>query len=208
MKEIVVATRNRGKIKELQALLSGAVDKILCAADLAGFPDTVEDGATFEENALKKAREAAAFSGIPALADDSGLTVAALDGRPGVYSARFAGVGAGDSANNRQLLHELQGVPAAARQAAFVCVLAFVTPQGQERTFTGRLAGRILENPQGSGGFGYDPLFLVDGFSSSLAELELEHKNRISHRAQAFRQFLDYLLQADPVSGQGTIRKK
>lgn len=202
MKEIVVATRNRGKIRELEALLSGMVDRVFCAADLAGFPDTIEDGATFEENALKKAREAAAFSGIPALADDSGLTVAALDGRPGVYSARYAGEGAGDAANNRHLLRELQDVPAAARQAAFVCVLAFVTPQGLERTFAGRLAGQILESPQGSGGFGYDPVFLVDGFSCSLAELELEQKNRISHRAQAFRQFLDYLRQTDQMSGQ------
>lgn len=193
MKEIVVATRNRGKIKELEALLSGLVDRIICAADLAGFPDTVEDGATFEENALKKAREAAVFSGIPALADDSGLTVAALDGRPGVYSARYAGEGAGDAANNQRLLQELQGVPVGNRQAAFVCALAFVTPQGGERIFIGRLAGQILEIPRGTAGFGYDPLFLVEGFSSSMAELELEQKNLISHRAQAFRQFRECL---------------
>ncbi|MBC7963788.1 MAG: XTP/dITP diphosphatase [Steroidobacteraceae bacterium] len=195
MKELVVATRNRGKIIELQALLGSLVDNIICAADLADFPDTVEDGATFEENALKKAREASAFTGLPALADDSGLTVAALDGRPGVFSARFAGEGAGDNANNDRLLQELQGFSVDARQAAFVCVLAFVTPLGLEQTFAGRVAGQILEKPRGSGGFGYDPLFLVEGFDCSMAELEIEQKNRISHRGQAFRQFRKYLAQ-------------
>lgn len=197
MKELVVATRNPGKILELQTLLGDLVNKISSADELADFPDTVEDGATFEENALKKARAAVAFSGLPALADDSGLTVSALDGRPGVYSARFAGEGAGDAANNQRLLQELQGISADGRQAAFVCVLAFVTPQGLERTFVGRVAGQILEKPRGNGGFGYDPLFLVDGFGCSMAELELEQKNQISHRGQAFRQFREYLKQIE-----------
>lgn len=197
MNELVVATRNRGKIKELQALLGDLVGKIICIADLDDFPDTIEDGATFEENALKKAREASAFTGLPTLADDSGLTVSALDDRPGVYSARFAGEGAGDAANNERLLQELSGVSAEARQAAFVCVLAFVTPQGAELTFTGRVAGQISETPRGTGGFGYDPLFLVEGFGRSMAELELEQKNRISHRGQAFNQFRDYLKQVE-----------
>ncbi len=195
MKQLVVATRNRGKIKELEVMLGGLVEEISCAADLVDFPDTIEDGATFEENALKKAREASLFSGLPALADDSGLVVDALDGRPGVFSARFAGEGAGDAANNERLLVEMQGVSAGSRQAAFVCALAFVDPEGVERTFVGRVGGSILETPRGTGGFGYDPLFLVEGFDCSMAELEMEQKNRISHRGQAFRRFRQYLEQ-------------
>lgn len=195
MKQLVVATRNRGKLKELEAMLGDLVDEFRCAADLDGFPDTVEDGATFEDNALKKAREASRFTGLPALADDSGLVVEALDGRPGVFSARFAGEGAGDDANNLRLLEELRSVSAGERQAAFVCVLAFVTPDGFEKTFTGRVGGQILESPRGRGGFGYDPLFLVDGFDRSMAELELEQKNVVSHRGRAFRQFRKYLEQ-------------
>lgn len=193
MKQLVVATRNKGKILEINALLVGLVDQISCAADFDGFPETVEDGATFEENALKKAREAALFAGKPALADDSGLVVNALDGRPGVFSARYAGENAGDAANNARLLEECQSLPDDHRQAAFVCVLAFVTPEGVERLFTGRVSGRILSKARGDGGFGYDPLFLVDGFDRSMAELELADKNTISHRAQAFMKFREYL---------------
>lgn len=193
MKQLVVATRNRGKMLEINALLAGLVDQISSAADFVDFPETVEDGATFEENALKKAREASCFSGLPALADDSGLVVDALDGRPGVFSARYAGSDAGDAANNARLLSECQNVPAEHRQAAFVCVLAFVTPEGVERLFTGRVAGQILTAARGEGGFGYDPLFLVDGFDRSMAELELSEKNAVSHRAQAFMKFRDYL---------------
>lgn len=194
MKHLVVATRNKGKIVEINALLAGLVDTVSSAADFADFPETVEDGATFEENALKKAREAARFSGVPALADDSGLVVDALDGRPGVFSARYAGIGAGDAANNAKLLSECQNIPEERRQAAFVCVLAFVAPEGIEKIFTGRIAGRILSTARGEGGFGYDPLFLVDGFERSMAELKLAEKNSVSHRAQAFRKFREYLM--------------
>lgn len=195
MKQLVVATRNRGKLKELQHLLSGLVDSLVCTADLPEFPDTVEDGGSFEENALKKAREAMQHSGLPALADDSGLVVDILDGRPGVYSARFAGVGCGDAANNRKLLDELYGVPFGQRQAAFVCAVAFVEPAGAEQLFMGRVTGRILEAGRGTGGFGYDPLFLVDGFDRTMAELSLDQKNAVSHRGQALQQFLLYLKQ-------------
>ena len=193
MKHLVVATRNKGKIIEIKALLTGLVDKISCAADFIDFPETVEDGTTFEDNALKKAREASSFSGLPALADDSGLTVDALNGSPGVISARYAGEGAGDAANNSLLLSECRSVPDDGRQAAFVCVLAFVTPEGDEKLFTGRVAGRILHAAVGDGGFGYDPLFLVDGFERSMAELTLEEKNTVSHRARAFEKFREYL---------------
>ena len=193
MKQLVVATRNRGKIVEINALLAGLVDQITSSADYAGFPETVEDGATFEENALKKAREAASFTGLPALADDSGLVVDALNGRPGVLSARYAGEAAGDAANNARLLEECQDVPDDRRQAAFICVLAFVTPEGIEKLFSGRVTGRILSATRGEGGFGYDPLFLVDGFGRSMAELDLEEKNVVSHRARAFTKFREYL---------------
>jgi XTP/dITP diphosphohydrolase len=193
MKELIVATRNHGKLKELRQLLSGLVEAVSCAADFPDFPETVEDGSTFEENALKKAREAMLYSGLPALADDSGLVVDALDGRPGVYSARFAGEGAGDVANNQRLLKEMNRVPHGQRQAAFVCALAFVTPDGCEQLFSGRIAGLILDNERGSGGFGYDPLFLVEGFDRTMAELSLGEKNAVSHRGQALRQFREFL---------------
>jgi XTP/dITP diphosphohydrolase len=195
MTELVVATRNRGKLKEIQALLEGVMDAVRCAADFPGFPETLEDGATFQDNALKKAREAMHFTGLPALADDSGLVVEALGGRPGVYSARFAGEGAGDEANNLLLLAELKDVPASRRQAAFVCALAFVTPDGRERVFSGRLGGLITSEERGEEGFGYDPLFLVDGFGRTMAELSLQEKNTISHRGQALHQFREYLEQ-------------
>lgn len=193
MKSLVVATRNRGKLKEIQAFLDGFVAKVTCAADFIDFPDTVEDGTTFEANALKKAREAMRFTGLPALADDSGLVVGALDGRPGVFSARFAGETADDAANNRKLLDELKGVPSDSRQCAFVCSLAFVSTDGCELTFTGRIRGVILDQGRGAGGFGYDPLFLVDDFDRTMAELSVEEKNRISHRGQALRLFREYL---------------
>lgn len=193
MTSLVVATRNRGKLKEIQAFLDGLVANVSCAADFEGFPDTVEDGATFELNALKKAREAMRFTGLPALADDSGLVVDVLDGRPGVYSARFAGDAADDVANNRKLLEELEGVPSELRQCAFVCSMAFVSSDGCEQTFTGRIGGRILNEGRGNGGFGYDSLFLVDGFDRTMAELSIEEKNQISHRGQALRQFRECL---------------
>ena len=193
MNHLVVATRNKGKIIEINALLSGLVDQISSAADFVDFPETVEDGDTFEENALKKAREASSFSGLPALADDSGLVVDALNGRPGVFSARYAGEGAGDAANNAQLIEECSKIPEEQRQAAFICVLAFVTPEGDERLFSGRVSGQIHSEARGDGGFGYDPLFLVDGMARSMAELTLAEKNSLSHRAQAFRKFREYL---------------
>jgi XTP/dITP diphosphohydrolase len=194
MNELVVATRNRGKLKEIQALLDGIVGTVRCAADIPGFPETIEDGLTFQANALKKAREAMLFTGLPALADDSGLVVDALDGRPGVYSARFAGEGAADAANNQRLLEALAEVPSGQRQAAFICVLAFVTPDGAEQIFSGRVGGAILASERGDEGFGYDPLFLVDGFDRTMAELTLPEKNRISHRGQALQQFREFLV--------------
>jgi len=176
MQKLVVATRNNGKLKEIAAFLSGLVDVVISAANLEGFTETVEDGSTFEENALKKAREAMLFSGLPALADDSGLAVDALGGRPGIYSARFAGEGADDNANNVRLLQELEDVPYAKRKAAFVCAMAFVTPDGMEMVFTATVAGHILREGRGENGFGYDPLFLVDKFERTMSELSVDEK--------------------------------
>ena len=194
MTALVVATRNRGKMKEIQAFLDGLVENVTCVDDFEGSPVTVEDGATFELNALKKAREIMHFTGLPALADDSGLVVEALDGRPGVYSARFAGEGANDAANNRKLLEEMKNIPAEHRQSTFICSMAYVAPDGREQVFTGRVGGQIIPEERGDGGFGYDPLFLVDSFDRTMAELSIEEKNLISHRGQALRQFRDYLI--------------
>lgn len=193
MKSLVVATRNRGKLKEIEAFLTGVVEQVSCANDFEGFPETVEDGETFEQNALKKARAAMHYTGLPALADDSGLVVDALGGRPGVFSARFAGDHARDADNNRKLLDELKGVPEDKRQAAFVCALAFVTPDGREQLFFGRVGGDILDGQRGCEGFGYDPLFLVKEFGRTMAELGLEEKNRVSHRGQALQSFKNYV---------------
>jgi XTP/dITP diphosphohydrolase len=130
------------------------------------------------------------------LADDSGLVVDGLDGRPGVFSARFAGPDADDSANNRKLLHEVTGLSEDERSAAFVCSMAFVSPDGVEQLFEGRVGGTIIDQPRGEHGFGYDPLFLVDGYQQTMAELPLDEKNRISHRGQALQAFKQYLGEA------------
>jgi XTP/dITP diphosphohydrolase len=193
MNKLVVASRNKGKIIEIAALLTGLVEQVSCSTDFANFPDTIEDGLTFEDNALKKAREASRFTGLPALADDSGLVVDAIGGSPGVFSARFAGEGASDADNNLKLLEVMENIEDSCRQAAFICTLAYVTPDGNEQLFTGKLAGRIIRQEAGDCGFGYDPLFWLDTPGRTLAQLTVEEKNLISHRAQAFEQFQKYL---------------
>jgi XTP/dITP diphosphohydrolase len=193
--ELVVATGNPGKLAEIRKLLADAGVAVRGLGDFAEVPEIVEDGETFEENALKKALTIARFTGCLTLADDSGLVVDALGGTPGVRSARYAGEGASDADNNRKLLAELRGVPPAGRRAAFCCVVALCGPDGWSRVFHGRLAGLISEQPRGEGGFGYDPLFLVSELDKTLAEIPLEEKNRISHRGQALRQAIDCLKQ-------------
>ena len=185
MKELVVATGNKGKFKEIEALLRGCLDRLLSPADFSEFPAVEEDGLTFEENAIKKAKAAAAITGKPVIADDSGLVVDALEGRPGVYSARFAGEGASDADNNRKLLNELAQVPLDKRSAAFHCVIALCFPDGRCHTFGGELRGMILDSPRGAEGFGYDPLFLLPDHKMTLAELPMAKKNQISHRGKA-----------------------
>jgi XTP/dITP diphosphohydrolase len=188
MKELVVATGNKGKLREFGELLKGVVETILSPADFPGFPEVEEDGDTFEANAIKKAMSAAVFTGKPVLADDSGISVDYLGGRPGVYSARYAGEGAADADNNALLLQELAGVPAGQRGAAFHCVIALCHPDGSCQTFDGSLPGVILEEPRGAGGFGYDPLFLVPEYGQTFSELPLDIKNAISHRGRAMQQ--------------------
>ena len=195
MKELVIATRNAGKLKEIRRLLEGAVDVIYSLADFPYLPPVIEDGETFEENALKKARVTALQIAKTVIADDSGLSVDALGGRPGIHSARFAGEAAGDEENNRKLLAELAGIPAEQRSASFHCVIALCLPDGTCRTFSGNLKGTVLAEPKGSCGFGYDPLFFLPEYNNTLAELPPDLKNRISHRGKAFAKLKAYLLQ-------------
>jgi XTP/dITP diphosphohydrolase len=193
MTELLVATGNAGKVRELAALLEGTGIALRSLQDFPGLPAVVEDGETFEENAIKKARSACTASGLSVLADDSGLVVAALDGRPGVHSARYAGEGCSDRDNNRKLLAELALIPPAERKASFRCVIALCLPGGTCRTFSGELHGVITAQPAGNGGFGYDPLFMVPEYGMTLAELPLEIKNRISHRGRAFAALQQFL---------------
>ena len=193
IEEILLATRNPDKVKELTALLG---DLEICIRTLAEFPaapDVEEDGTTCEANALKKAREMASATGIPSVADDTGLAVDALDGRPGVFAARYAGDGATYEDNCRKLLRELDGVPLERRTARFVTVAALALPEGHTQVATGTLVGVIAEECSGSQGFGYDPVFFVQELGRTLAELTAEEKNRISHRAKAFRSMADIL---------------
>ncbi|MEC4749257.1 RdgB/HAM1 family non-canonical purine NTP pyrophosphatase [Methylomicrobium sp. Wu6] len=184
--KIVLASGNPGKIREIQAIL--ADHPIVPQSDFS-ISDAEETGTTFVENAIIKARHAARHSGLPAIADDSGLVVDALDGAPGVYSARYAGLGSSDLDNLRKLLKELDGVPEAQRSARFICVLVFMlnaddpTPVIAE----GIWEGRILTRPAGSNGFGYDPVFWVPTHHCASAELQPEVKNALSHRGQALR---------------------
>lgn len=191
--KLLIATGNSGKFKEFAALFAGRDIKLFSLIDFPGLLPVVEDGATFKENALKKAVAAVRETGLSVIADDSGLCVDALAGRPGIMSARFAGVGSGDEANNLKLLHELAGYTGRQRSAAFKCVISFCTPEGLMAFFEGELRGCILEHAVGSGGFGYDPLFMVPEYAKTLAELPVEVKNRISHRGRAAEHLKEYL---------------
>ncbi len=161
----------------------------------------VEDGTTCEANAIKKAQSAARFTGLPAIADDTGLEVAALDGRPGVYAARYAGESATYEDNWRKLLRELNGVPVSRRQARFVTAAAIAYPDGRVQMALGTLDGVITEQPRGTGGFGYDPVFLVPEKEKTLAEMTPEEKNQVSHRARAFQRAKELLQEASHLTG-------
>ena len=183
---IVLATNNPKKRRELERILAGLDVELVSMGEL-GLPSPVEDGETFEDNALLKARAAAGATGLPALADDSGLEVDALGGEPGVHSARWAGVDGDDVANNARLVRELADVPDDERSARFVAVAALVTPEGQQHTVRGVMEGRVRDVPTGDGGFGYDPYFVAAGKQVSNAELSPAEKDEISHRGEAFR---------------------
>lgn len=186
---LVLATTNQGKIKEIKRLLEGFPVKLKSLDQFGPLPPFEEDGLTFEDNAYKKAFETASAMGLPALADDSGLAVEALDGWPGVFSARYAGEGATDEQNNSKLLKEMEGK--SNRKAAFVCLLAIAVPAGPALIYEGRVEGEILVEPRGAEGFGYDPLFYYPPLKKTFAELSTEEKNEVSHRGKALRELRD-----------------
>ncbi len=183
---IILATNNENKVTEISAILNAYGITVEGAASAGGMPEVEEDGATFAENALTKARAGACHFGEPALADDSGLEVPALGGRPGVYSARYAGPGCTYTDNNRKLLKEMDDLAGDKRRGRFVCAAALAFPDGQEYVVEGELFGTITTKPRGAGGFGYDPVFVPDGHGRTLAEMSGEEKNDISHRRRAF----------------------
>ncbi len=191
--ELVLATRNKKKIEEIRRITNDLQVEILSLSDYSDCPETVEDKDTFEGNAVKKAVEVCQCTGKIALADDSGLEVDALSGAPGVYSARYAGSGANDISNNEKLLAELETVPLDKRTARFVCCMALAFPDGAVKTFFGFAKGRIGLEPKGKTGFGYDPVFIPEGFAKSFAEMTGEEKDRLSHRGKALEKLRNFL---------------
>ncbi len=190
---LLVATTNPGKLKEYRCLLDGVPFDIIGPADLGLDAGVEETGATFEENAILKATTLCAASGLPTLADDSGLEVDALEGEPGVRSHRYAGDDATDAQRNRFLLKKLKKVPAGYRTARFRCVIAIAWPGGRVEIFNGECGGEIALAPRGDRGFGYDPVFFVPELNKTMAELPLEIKNQLSHRARAAARAKAYL---------------
>jgi XTP/dITP diphosphohydrolase len=195
---LVLATHNAHKVGELRAILAPVLpgldpESVVGARDM-GAPEPVEDGLTFAENALIKARALAAFTGLPAVADDSGLSVDVLGGAPGIFSARWAGRHGDDAANLALLLAQLADIAEPHRGARFVCAAALVTPDGFEHVETGTLEGALATEPRGTGGFGYDPILVPAGESRSCAELTPQEKNAISHRGTAFRALVPTLV--------------
>ncbi|WP_222193134.1 RdgB/HAM1 family non-canonical purine NTP pyrophosphatase [Modestobacter italicus] len=188
MTQLLLATRNAGKLAELQRLLATAVPgvEVLGLRDVPEYPEAPETGATFEENALLKAREAVRYTGLPAVADDSGITVDALNGMPGILSARWSGRHGDDPANTALLLGQLADVPDERRGAAFVCAAALVTPDGVEHVLRAEWRGAVIREARGTNGFGYDPVFVPEGLDLTSAELTPAEKDARSHRGQAF----------------------
>lgn len=191
MQKIVLATNNQGKVNELQTLLADAGFNIVAQKEF-NVPDVDETGLTFIENAILKARHTAKLTGLPAIADDSGLVVDALNGAPGIYSARYAGCHGNDKLNNQKLLSQLHSVPAEKRTAYFYCALVFMRHDNDPTPIIclGKWHGLILNQEQGEGGFGYDPLFYIPELDCTAAQLSKEHKSQISHRGQALKQLI------------------
>jgi XTP/dITP diphosphohydrolase len=197
MKKVVLASGNKGKVREFGEILAGADISIVPQNEL-GVPEVEETGLTFVENAILKARNAARHTGLPAIADDSGLEVDALKGAPGIYSARYAGTGAGDQANLEKLIADMKNVPAEQRSARFQCVLVYMEHELDPTPIIcqGTWEGVIAFEPNGDGGFGYDPVFFVPAHNATVAELPSEMKHDLSHRGQALRNLLEALRQA------------
>jgi XTP/dITP diphosphohydrolase len=191
---LVLATRNKGKIKEIENSLPIPSLAFQSLNDFPDLPEVIEDGSSFLENALRKARTVSLSLNLPVLADDSGLEVDVLKGAPGIYSARFSGLKATDQKNNEKLLTLLQGIPEEKRTARFVCVLVFYEPSGPWVQTEGLCEGLIAAAPSGDQGFGYDPVFYLPEFQKTMAQLPLETKNRISHRARALGKMRPHLL--------------
>ena len=185
--DIIVATRNPGKVREIRRVLKGLGIKVRSLRDFPDVPSIKEDGKSFTENALKKARFYAKHFGEIAIADDSGLEVDALKGAPGIYSARYVRERASDRENNQKLLKEMEGVPLSRRGATFRCSIAIVSPEGREKTVEGACRGRIGFKEVGRKGFGYDPVFVLPRCGKVMAQLSLDEKNGISHRGKALR---------------------
>ena len=185
--KLVIASNNQNKIREIKSILDGQFDEIISMGE-AGYHEEIEEtGTTFRENALIKARHVMEKMGCAALADDSGLEVYALGGRPGVYSARYSGEHGDDEANNLKLVKEMHNVPEKGRQARYACVIALCRPGMDELTAEGFCEGVILREPRGNGGFGYDPYFFMEAFDQTMAEMDIEIKNKISHRYNALK---------------------
>jgi len=190
---IVIATRNRSKVAEIRRQLERAGWRVQTLDEIEGAPQVVEDGATLEENARKKARSAAAVAKTWTLAEDSGLEIDALGGEPGIMSARFGGPGASDADRVRKVLESIVAVPDECRTARFRCVMCVIDTLGNETVFEGVCPGRISHHPRGSAGFGYDPIFTPDGYSRTFGELGLGVKAKVSHRSRALQQVIKYL---------------
>ncbi len=184
---IILATHNKGKIREFREAFAELGWEAVPISEIADLPDPEETGATFEENALQKARAYAAAVGEPVLSDDSGIIADALGDRPGIYSARYAGTHGDDEANNRKLIRDLAPYTGEERKGRYVCVVALVWPDGRAVTAEGTCEGIIRDFYAGTGGFGYDPLFFLPQFGKTMAEISLEEKNSISHRGRALR---------------------
>jgi XTP/dITP diphosphohydrolase len=193
MKRIVLATNNKHKIKEIKGILSGLALKIVTLDRYPGAPEVEETGKTLEENAVLKAEAIFRFTGLPSLADDSGLEVDALQGAPGVLSSRFAGEGCSFQDNNRKLLRMMSGVPWERRGAKFVCVVALMKDSSRPVTVKGEVKGFITLEERGENGFGYDPVFYLPQLDKTFAQLSFREKNRISHRAEAFGRAKDLI---------------
>ncbi len=194
MKEVIIATQNIGKAKEFEHIFDQYQIRVKSLRDLKDPIDIIEDGETFEENALIKAKAIASKYNALVIADDSGLAVDALNGCPGVYSARYAGEDRDDQANIDKVLSELEGVEAKDRTARFVCALALVTPEGEEYVVRGECEGQILTECRGHEGFGYDPIFYLPALERTMAEIPKSEKNVLSHRAEAFKQLQKVLV--------------